>query len=72
MQPHKEHREGRDVDINRPVIGPGPEDRLRCQDNFALRLAVDQRIKPVARSEGLPSGLLCEPEGTYHIDMEPR
>ncbi|GMQ89808.1 MAG: hypothetical protein BMS9Abin10_0142 [Gammaproteobacteria bacterium] len=66
------------MDINRPVIGPTVEDRLRCEDNFALRLAEAQRLEPIERRNpfNLPrlnilSALLCEDEGFYHIDMRP-
>ncbi len=74
---HHEHRTGRDADINRPVTGPGPEDRLKCYDNKDLRDATEE----VAGKKSRPY-LACENENFkkvppddptgkyYHIDFD--
>jgi hypothetical protein len=71
---HIEHRDGTDVDINRPV-DPVTGNRIDCEQNFALRFAVDQRLAPLERGDELNknrlTALLCESEGRQHIDMEP-
>ncbi len=67
--PHKSHRDGKDADINRGNIG--------CDQDHALRLAVDMLLNPVTTPNGNKrSALLCESckDGTKcrkHVDLEP-
>lgn len=83
---HQTHRNGKDADINRPVLKTGG--RLPCMDNFDLRLAVDIFLPIPDGTDGtgyypnsaINSALLCEgdlnDDGTvarkdkYHIDFE--
>lgn len=58
--PHKGHRAGRDVDINR--------DGLRCKVDPSLQQVVDQLLKPPAHRQD--SALYCEPDGLKHIDID--
>ncbi len=63
---HSTHRNGKDADINRPVLKAGG--RLACKDNYDLRFAVDFYLPLPDGTDGtgsLPhsivnSALLCE------------
>ena len=66
QNPHKEHRFGRDVDINQAGTP--------CKADLHLRAAVNKYlVKLSQKSNGdprdFPSALLCEPGGRKHIDI---
>lgn len=58
--PHRTHRDGFDVDINKGG--------LKCLDDPELRQAVDQLLDPPQQS-GRTTALLCESGGRKHIDI---
>jgi hypothetical protein len=63
-KPHGSHREGKDADINR--------DGVTCSEDYELRLAVDQLLKKLRRTDGTRTALLCELSNSdrKHIDFE--
>lgn len=64
---HQTHRNGDDVDINTGGVD--------CLNDFSLRLAADQFLFPLERTDGINknrlTALLCEGEGFKHLDMVP-
>ena len=75
FSPHKEHRDGADVDLN--LIDPLSGVDLECLPDHALRFSVDQLVEPVIERADDPqnlgrlTALLCESGGRKHIDMAP-
>lgn len=72
---HLTHREGLDVDINRPRDSNNmPE---RCDVEFDVRTAVNYVLTELPRPDGTPTALLCENKpngfpnnpGNFHLDV---
>ena len=64
-EPHIEHRDGRDVDINRGGVNCKPDLHLRAAINKFL-VKLDFTAKGPRKP---PSALLCESGGRKHIDI---
>lgn len=76
LNPHKEHRDGTDADINQFDPDRPGTPALQCKPDHALRLAVDQFLRPIDRglspiNKNRLTALLCESGGRRHIDFAP-